>query len=92
MIDDLPAFPDEIPEPGWSELRIGLSGGMVTIRATAAGWGCVIWGNADPALARSWDATCWAIAAAGQGRVTLEDGDSLSAEQFRTRAFDDPKK
>ena len=88
MIDNLPAFPDEIPEPGWRELRIGLSGGMVTVRATPAGWDCVIWGNADPLLARSWDIACWAIAAAGQGRVSFESGESLSAEEFRTRTFD----
>ena len=90
MIDNLPAFPDEIPEAGWRELRIGLSGGMVTIRASSAGWDCVIWGNADPLLTRSWDTTCWAIATAGQGRVMLEDGNSLTAEEFRTRAFDAP--
>jgi len=90
MVDNLPAFPDEIPEPGWIELRIGLSGGMVTIRATPAGWDCVIWGNADPALIRSWHSACWAIAAAGQGRVSLEGGESFSAEEFRARAFDAP--
>ena len=28
MIDGLPAFPDEVPEPGWKELRIGFASGM----------------------------------------------------------------
>ena len=92
MIDDLPAFPDEIPEPGWRELLIGLSGGMVTIRATHSGWDCMIWGNADSALARSWDFACWAIATAGQGRVALGDGESLAAGEFRTRSLEDFKK
>ena len=69
MIDDLPAFPDEIPEPGWRELRISLSGGMVTLRAAPTGWACVIWGNGDPALLRSWDICCRAIAAAGNGTI-----------------------
>lgn len=25
MIDGLPAFPDEAPEPGWRELRVGVA-------------------------------------------------------------------
>ena len=83
MIDDLPAFPDEVPEPGWRELRISLSGGMVTIRAAPTGWTCVIWGNADPALARSWDICCWAIASAGNGSITSDDGLSHTADEFR---------
>ena len=84
MIDDLPAFPDEIPEAGWRELRISLIGGMVTIRAGKDGWACIIWGNADAALAHSWDVCCWAIATAGNGAIALDDGTSASASEFRT--------
>ncbi len=83
MIDNLPAFPDEIPEPGWAELRVSLAGGMVTLRAAAGGWLVSIWGNADAGLLRSWSAACWAIAAAGQGSVILEDGTTKSVEEFR---------
>ena len=32
MIDGLPAFPDETPDPAWQELRIGLAGGMAPVR------------------------------------------------------------
>ena len=83
MIDNLPAFPDEIPEPGWRELRLALSGGMVTLRAAPNAWECIVWGNADAALLRSRDVACWAIASAGQGSIVLEDGTSASAGAFR---------
>ena len=69
MIDNLPAFPDEIPEPGWHELRISLTGGMVTLRAEPNGWAVVVWGNADAALLRSRDICCRAIAEAGNGTI-----------------------
>ncbi len=83
MIDNLPAFPEEIPELGWRELRISLSGGMVTIRCTPDSWDCVIWGTGEPALMRSWNLACWAIATAGQGSIQLENGTSVSADEFR---------
>jgi hypothetical protein len=66
MIDGLPAFPDEIPEPGWKELRISLSGGMVTLRRETDSVACVVWGNADAALLRSWRVCAWAVAKAGE--------------------------
>ncbi len=87
MIDNLPAFPDEIPEPGWTELRIALSAGMTTVRASSAGWDCIVWGNADAALMRAWNIACWAIAEAGQGRIRLEDGSYATADEFRLRSF-----
>ena len=87
MIDDLPAFPDEIPEPGWKELRISLSGGMVTIRTASAGWECSIWGNADAPLIRSWNLTCFVLASVGQGTVELENGPSVSASEFHHRVL-----
>lgn len=62
MIDGLPAFPDEVPADGWKELRIGLAGGMVTVRRTLEGFSCVTWGTADPALAASTDQLIRAIA------------------------------
>ena len=83
MIDNLPAFPDEVPEPGWRELRISLSGGMVTIRTTPLGWDCVIWGTGEPGLMRSWNSACWAIATAGHATIRLEDGTTVSADEFR---------
>ncbi len=87
MIDNLPAFPDEIPGPDWIDLRLSLSGGMVTIRSTPVGWIVSIWGNADQALLRSWSVVCWAVASAGEGSVILEDGRAVTADEFRDLAL-----
>ena len=83
MIDNLPAFPDEIPDPYWTDLRLALSSGMVTIRSTPSGWIVSIWGNADEALRRCWNIVLWAIASAGQGSLILDDGRAVLAEEFR---------
>lgn len=85
MIDGLPAFPDEVPEPGWTELRVGTHGGMVTIRAAADALACVIWGNATDQFRRDWDAVCWACAAAGDGRIESENG-VTTADEFARQA------
>lgn len=61
MIDGLPAFPDEIPEPTWRELRVGLAGGMITIRRTSEGLSCVSWGTDDPNLKTAFERTVAAI-------------------------------
>ena len=50
MIDNLPAFPDEVPEDGWREVRLSLASGMVTLRKAGADLNCIVWGNADAAL------------------------------------------
>ena len=83
MIDGLPAFPDEVPQPGWRELRIGLTGGMITLRTEGAEVHVVVWGTADPGLTRSRDHLCWAVAAAGGGEV-LSPGGPQSAAAFRS--------
>jgi hypothetical protein len=84
MIDGMPAFPDEVPEPGWQELRVGLTGGMVTLRRAPDGFVCVAWGSADPALSRSWDHLCWAVAAAGNGILTDPSGERTAGEFLST--------
>lgn len=81
MIDGLPAFPDETPEPGWRELRVGVAGGMVTIRSASASFTCVVWGNATDELRAGWDAVCWACAAAGEGLIETPSG-PLPAPDF----------
>lgn len=81
MIDGLPAFPDELPEPGWKELRLGTANGMLTLRVGPGSLTCVVWGNADDALRSDWDALCWACAAAGAGRIESADG-IQTADQF----------
>jgi hypothetical protein len=82
MIDNQPAFPDEVPEPTWQELRIGTATGMVTLRKGDGHFRCLVWGNADAGLKRSWDQVCWACAAAGDG-VIEADGETYSADAFR---------
>jgi hypothetical protein len=54
MIDNLPAFPDEVPEEGWKELRVASSNGMMTLRQTKSGLDCIVWGNAEQALQSDW--------------------------------------
>ncbi len=68
MIDGLPAFPDETPDPAWRELRVSLCGGMVTLRRDDGAIRCVVWGDGDAALTASWDACCQAVDAAGGPR------------------------
>jgi hypothetical protein len=51
MIDGQPAFPDEQPEDGWRELRLGFAAGMVTIAREGGRWRFTIWGADDPPLA-----------------------------------------
>lgn len=81
MIDGMPAFPDEIPEEGWKELRISSAAGMITIRRRDNSIHCVIWGNAEAGLSLSWMKVTWACAAAGQGQILLPDG-PVSPEEF----------
>lgn len=81
MIDGMPAFPDESPEPGWREIRLGTVAGMVTLRSIASGLTCIVWGSADPALLREWDAVCWACASAGAGLVETPAG-PIGADDF----------
>lgn len=83
MIDGLPAFPDENPEPGWKEIRVGLSAGMVTLRAGSDRLVCVVWGNADAAMRTAWDKLCWA-AAVGGGVVETPAGPIDAAEFARS--------
>jgi hypothetical protein len=85
MIDDQPAFPDETPEPGWHELRVGTAAGMITIRRGPDSLTCVTWGNADPVLSTAWDRICWACAAAGGGTLDTPAG-SVSADEFAASA------
>ena len=83
MIDGLPAFPDESPEPGWKEIRVGLSAGMVTLRAGSDRLVSVVWGNADAALRAAWDKLCWAAAAPG-GLIETPAGAVDAAEFARS--------
>jgi hypothetical protein len=81
LIDNLPAFPDEVPEAGWAELRIGTRAGMVALRRSGDALSCVVWSNADAALLSARDRVAWACAAAGSGTVEVPGG-AVSADAF----------
>jgi hypothetical protein len=85
MIDGLPAFPDEAPDPGWRELRLGTPAGMLTLRRAAGSLTCVIWGNADAALMAAQNRLCWACAVAGEGSIETPSG-LVSAADFAASA------
>lgn len=55
MIDGLPAFPDEVPEDGWRELRVSTPGGMMTLRLQPGQLSVVVWGNAGAELLTDWE-------------------------------------
>jgi hypothetical protein len=80
MIDGLPAFPDESPDPAWRELRLGTAAGMVTVRRRADALSCVVWINADTPLTAAWHKVIWACAAAGGGTVETPSGALPPAE------------
>jgi hypothetical protein len=80
MIDNMPAFPDETPEDGWRELRVGVATGMVTIRRTGDSFNCIVWGNADASLLAARDRVAWACAAAGNGTIVTPSGEVSSVE------------
>jgi hypothetical protein len=81
MIDGMPAFPDETPDPNWKELRVGTGAGMVTIRRGPGLLTCVVWGNADAALHAAWSKVIWACAAAGNGTIDTPTG-PVSPDEF----------
>jgi hypothetical protein len=82
MIDGLPAFPDEQPESDVRELRIALSGGMMTIHRQPHAVRIVTWGTGDEALNRSWNLLVWSYAQAGTGAISSGTGPRISAAEF----------
>jgi len=87
MIDGLPAFPDEIPESGWKELRLGMTAGMVTIRRGLGLLTCMIWGNGDDALRVAWSKVIWACATAGSALIDTPSGPVSPAEFASSSGF-----
>jgi hypothetical protein len=69
MIDGLPAFPDEVPDTGWWELRVGLAGGIITLCRDGDTVRCVAWGTEDPVLLVALDLCARAVTDAGCGRI-----------------------
>jgi hypothetical protein len=86
MIDGDLSFPDELPKPGWTEIRVGLpTGGMVTVRRGADRVSVVTWGNAAGDLLRGWNALALAFAEVGGGGVWT-GGAALDAAAFAASA------
>ena len=81
MIDGMPAFPDEIPDATWHELRIGMTGGMVTVKRRVGQLVCVTWGNGEPALVRSWNLLNYGLTKATNGTIQMETG-PMNADDF----------
>ena len=84
MIDGQLAFPDELPDDGWRELRLRTPQGMVTVRRDGERLAFVTWGNADDAMRQAWNALVWAFAAVGGGQVETPQG-MLDASTYRER-------
>lgn len=84
MIDGQLAFPDELPEENWRELRLRTPQGMVTVRRDGDRLVFVIWGNADAALRQAWNGLVWAFAEVGGGRIETPEG-LLDARTYRER-------
>ena len=85
MIDGQLAFPDELPEENWRELRLRTPAGMATVRREQERLIFVTWGNADAAMLQSWNALVWAFAEVGAGMVETLDG-PVNAVLYRSRA------
>jgi hypothetical protein len=81
MIDGQLAFPDEEPPEEWSDLRIGMPSGMVTLRREPQGIRLVVWGNADEALRSEWNALTLVLAKRYDGRIETAQG-VLQPEEF----------
>lgn len=84
MIDGQLAFPDELPDEGWSELRVRTVQGMVSVRREGERLSFVVWGNADAAMLQAWNALSWAFAEVGEGRIETTEG-LLEARTYRDR-------
>jgi hypothetical protein len=85
LIDGQLAFPDELPEEPWRELRLRTPQGMVTLRREGERLIFVVWGNADAALVQAWNALVWAFAEVGKGRIEMAEG-GVEARTYRERA------
>ena len=82
MIDGQLAFPDELPDENWRELRLRTPRGMVTVRRAADRLVFITWGNADEAMIQAWNALVWAFAAVGGGQIETTNG-QLDAQTYR---------
>ena len=83
MIDDQLAFPDEIPEEPWHELRVSSDAGMVTLRRERNRVSLITWGNIDAPLLRTRNALAWAFGQAGNGRIQTDQGELAAVDFLR---------
>jgi hypothetical protein len=85
MIDGQLAFPDELPDEDWRELRLRTPQGMVTVRRAGERLLFVTWGNADAAMLQAWNALVWAFAEVGGGLIETPQG-AMEARTYGARA------
>ncbi len=69
MINGELSYPDEDPPETWSELRISIGPGMISLRKGTNTLECVVWGNADVALQQSWKLLGEVCVSAGNGTI-----------------------
>ena len=74
MVDGQLTLPGEVPPDRWSEVRLGTSGGMVTLTRRGDELAVVIWGNADASMQNAWNAVAWGVARVGQGKIVQREG------------------
>jgi len=82
MVDGQLTLPGEVPPDRWREVRLGTSGGMVTLTRRGEELAVVIWGNADSPMQSAWNAVAWGVAQAGQGKIVRRGG-LLEPSEFR---------
>jgi hypothetical protein len=84
MIDGQLAFPDELPDDSWRELRLRTPQGMVTVRRDGERLTFVTWGNADASMLQAWNALVWTFAEVGGGQIETAQG-LVDAAMYRER-------
>jgi len=71
LVDGLPAFPDEAVPEEFNEIRLGLGGNMVTIKAVASGLNLVTWSGISIEFHDAVTRLAKALASEVNGRVEM---------------------
>ena len=84
MIDGQLAFPDEMPEEPWHELRVSSDAGTVTLRREQNRVVLITWGNIDAPLVQTRNALAWAFAESGKGPIQTDQGELAAVDFLRS--------
>ncbi|MFM7111651.1 MAG: hypothetical protein ACKO26_10955 [Planctomycetota bacterium] len=71
LVDGLPAFPDEAVPEEFNEIRLGLGGNMVTVKAVASGLSLVTWSGISTEFHDAVLRLAEALAKEANGRVEM---------------------